>query len=131
MNLIRNIILAFFLFLFLSCENFYMSSIINDAANPIVVKVKMDKIAIAKQRREYIKKGFLVSDEEPKDYEVKINPAESYEFEGRLHSRPDFYDIKEIEIYSGDTLILKCRKDQLLKLFSTETSPGCFDLIIK
>ena len=76
-------------------------------------KYIMDQNAIQKQRAEYLKKGLLVNEKIPQDYEIKIDSSESYEFAGQLHTRPDFLDIKEIEIYSGDTLILKCRKNQM------------------
>ena len=126
----KNLILLFILFCLTSCENFYTSDIVNNSKNEITVLIKKDQEAIAKKRKEYSERGFLVSDKIEQDTVVKIKASETYEFKGQLHYRPDFYDIKEIEIYSGDTLILKCRKDQMQKIFSHESSPGAFDLVI-
>ncbi len=136
MNFYKNVILIFILFslTLTSCERFYASSIINNSKNQITVNVKIDNDAVDKRREEYLEKGYLFDKENPKDYTFRINPSKSYEFAGQMHTRPDFWDIKEIEIYSGDTLILKCRKDQMQKLFSTESPrdsiPDHFDLVI-
>jgi hypothetical protein len=105
---------------------------VNNSKNEITVKIKIDNDAVDKKRKEYLDKGFLFDKVNPKDYEIKIDSSKSYDLEGSMHVEPDFYEIKEMEIYSGDTLILKCRKDQMKKLFSTEgpRSPGHLDLII-
>jgi len=131
MNFYKKIALIFTTLFLISCENYYSSNIVNNSDHEIIVRVKMDQNAIQKQRAEYLKKGLLVNEKIPQDYEIKIDSSESYEFAGRLHTRPDFLDIKEIEIYSGDTLILKCRKSQMQKIFSTELNPGTFDLVIE
>ena len=115
----------------MACENYYSSSVINNSNSEILLCVKGDRVAIKKLREEYIKKGLLVRGIEVRNYQVKIKPSESFQLDGRLHTPPDFYNIKEIEIYSGDTLILKCRKDQMMKLFSSKINPGSSDLIIK
>ncbi|MFM7018577.1 hypothetical protein [Flavobacterium sp.] len=130
MNIIKNAILIFALFSLISCEKMYISSIVNNSKNKIIVKVKIDVEAVEKKRKEYLGKGYLFDKENPKDYEVEIMSSESYDLDGKMHTKPDFYNIKEIEIYSENTLILQCRKDQMQKLFSTETSPGHLDLII-
>ncbi|WP_300567177.1 hypothetical protein [Flavobacterium sp.] len=130
MTFIQKTTLLLSLLFLTSCENFYSSSIVNNSNAEIIVKVKRDQKAIEEKRKEYIQKGYRVDKEIAEDYEVKIARSESYELAGRLHIKPDFYDIKEIEIYSQDTLILKCKKDQMQKLFSKESSPGNFDLII-
>ena len=90
----------------------------------------MDQVAIEKLNKEYIEKGFLVGDEVLEDYEVKIDSSETYLFDVKMRAKPDYYDIKEIEIYSGDTLILKCRKEQLQKLFVVEKNIVGYTLII-
>jgi hypothetical protein len=131
MNVYKKVILIFTLFSLISCEKLFISSIINNSKNEIIVKVKIDNEAVDKKRKEYLEQGFLFDEENPKDYEIKIKSSESYDFAGGMHVEPDFYDIKEMEIYSGDTLILKCRNDQMKKLFSSESSPGHLDLIIK
>lgn len=130
MNVYKKVVLIFTLFCLISCEKSFISSIVNNSKNEIIVKVKIDNDAVDKKRKEYLQQGFLFDEENPKDYEIKIKPSESYDFDGRMHVAPDFYDTKEMEIYSGDTLILKCRNDQMKKLFSTVTSPGHLDLII-
>jgi hypothetical protein len=114
----------------MSCEKYFISSIVNNSKNKITVKVKIDNDAVDKKRKEYLEKGYLFDEENPKDYEIKIDSSESYDLDGSMHIEPDFYDIKEMEIYSGDILILKCRNDQMQKLFSTVSSPGHLDLII-
>lgn len=131
MKYFTRIILIFICILQLSCEMHYTSSIVNNSKNLITVKVKIDNEAVDKKRKEYIENGFLFDKENPKDYEITIHPSESYDLDGSMHTKPDFYDIKEIEIYSGDTLILKCRKDQMQKLFTSESSSGNLNLIIK
>jgi hypothetical protein len=131
MNLSQKIATIFLILILASCENYYSSSIINNTKSQIVVHVKMDQKAIEKWKSEYLKKGLLVGNEKRNDYEIKINPSESYELAGRLHSKPDFEEIKEIEIYSGDTLLLKCRKNQMQKLFSSELNSGTFDLVVE
>ncbi|MGL2987177.1 hypothetical protein ACSVH5_06235 [Flavobacterium sp. RSSA_27] len=132
MNIYKNVILIFTLFLLISCEKFYIASIVNNSKNKITVKIKIDNDAVDKKRKEYLEKGLMFDKQNPKDYEVIIDSSESYDLDGSMHVKPDFYDIKEMEIYSGDTLILKCRKDQMKKLFSDEgpRSPGFLDLII-
>ncbi len=114
----------------MSCEKYFISSIVNNSKNEITVKVKIDNDVVDKKRKEYLKKGFLFNEENPKDYEIKIDSSQSYDLDANIHVRTDFYDIKEMEIYSGDTLILKCRNDQMQKLFSTVSTPGHLDLII-
>jgi hypothetical protein len=130
MNVCKNVILIFTLFSLISCEKYYISSIINNSKNKITVKIKIDNDAVDKKRKEYLEKGFLFDKENPKDYEIKIDSSQSYDLDANMHVRTDFYDIKEMEIYSGDTLILKCRNDQMQKLFSTVSTPGHLDLII-
>ena len=130
MNFYKKVILISTLFSLMSCEKFYISSIVNNSKNEITVKVKIDNDAVDKKRKEYLEKGYLFDKENPKDYEIKIKSLESYDLDGSMHTEPDFYEIKEIEIYSGDTLILKCRNDQMQKLFSTVNTPGHLDLII-
>ena len=125
MRFYKNAILIFTLFSLISCgEKSVSSTIVNNLKNEIIVKVKIDNDAIDKKRKEYLEKGYLFNKENPKDYEIKIDSSESYLFDISMHTEPDFYDIKEIEIYSGDTLILKCRRDQIKKLFSNESEPG-------
>lgn len=131
MDFSKKTILIFLFLLLISCDKYSTSSIINNSKNEIIVKVKMDQKAIEKLRKEYIEKGFMVSKETPTDYEIKIDSAQSYILDDNLGTRPDFYDIKEIEIYSKDTLILKCRRDQMQKLFTGEQNTGGYDLVIK
>jgi hypothetical protein len=131
MNFSRKIILALSLVLLISCERYYSSSIVNKSKNEIILRIKVDKDVIEKSNREFAEKGGRIDNRIAADYEIKIGSLKSYKLAGKLHSRPDFYDIKEIEIYSGDTLILKCRKDQMQKLFSEESRPNGFDLIVK
>ena len=131
MKYFTSIILIFICLLQLSCEMHYTSAIVNNSKKLITVKVKIDNEAVDKKRKEYIENGFLFDKENPKDYEISIYPSESYDLAGSMHTKPDFYNIKEIEIYSGDTLILKCRKDQMQKLFTSESNSGNLDLIIK
>jgi hypothetical protein len=126
----KNLIFTFLLLLLISCDKTATSFIINNRKDKITVKVKMDQVAIEKLRKEYIEKGFMVGNEVPEDYEFKIDSSETYMFDIKKGTRPDYYDIKEIEIYSGDTLILKCRKDQMTKLFTSEQNTGGYDLII-
>jgi hypothetical protein len=131
MNFNKSVILIFTLFSLMSCgEKSFISSIVNNSKNEITVKIKIDNDAVDKKRKEYLEKGYLFDEENPKDFEITICPSESEEIDGSMHTEPDFYDIKEMEIYSGDTLILKCRNDQMQKLFSTVSSPGHLDLII-
>jgi hypothetical protein len=130
MNVYKKVILIFTLFSLMSCEKYFISSIVNNSKNEITVKVKIDNDVVDKKRKEYLKKGFLFNEENPKDYEIKIDSSQSYDLDANIHVRTDFYDIKEMEIYSGDTLILKCRNDQMQKLFSTVSTPGHLDLII-
>lgn len=125
MKFYKNVILIFTLFSLICCgEKTSISSIVNNSKNEITLKVKIDNDAINKIRKEYLEKGLSFNKENPKDYEIKIEPSESYLFDATMHTEPDYYDIKEIEIYSGDTLILKCRKDQIHKLFSDASNPG-------
>ncbi|MFC7773665.1 hypothetical protein [Flavobacterium sp. GCM10027622] len=131
MKYFTRIILLFISLLQWSCEMHYTSAIVNNSKKPITVKVKIDNEAIDKKRKEYIENGFLFDKENPKDYEISISPSESYDLAGSMHTKPDFYNIKEIEIYSGDTLILKCRKDQMQKLFTSESNSGNLELIVK
>ena len=132
MNVCKSVVLIFTLFLIISCEKFYIASIVNNSKNKITVKIKIDNDAVDKKRKEYLEQGFLFPEDNPKDYQITIDTSASYDIEGSMHVKPDFYEIKEMEIYSGDTLILKCRKDQMEKLFSAEgaRSPGFLDLII-
>ena len=132
MKFYKNVILIFALFSQISCEKHFIASIVNNSKTKITVKIKIDNDAADKKRKEYLEKGFLFDKENPTDYEIKIDSSDSYDIAGSMHIEPDFYDIKEMEIYSGDTLILKCRKDQIKKLFSKEgpRSPGHLDLII-
>ena len=130
MRFFKKVVSIFTLLLLVSCEKFYVSSIVNNSRNEITIFIKIDNDAVDKKRKEFLKKGYLFSKENPKDYQIRINSSESYELDSKMHTEPDFYDIKEIEIYSGDTLILKCKRDQMRKLFSTVTSPGHLDLII-
>lgn len=125
MKFYKNVILIFTLFFLISCgEKSVSSTIVNNSKNEITVKVKIDKDAIDKKRNEYLEKGLSFNTENLKDYEIKIDSSESYLFDISMHTEPDFYDIKEIEIYSGDTLILKCRRDQMKKLFSNKSKSG-------
>jgi len=130
MKFYKKTILIVTLFSLISCgEKSVSSTIVNNLKNQITVKVKIDNDAVDKKRKEYLEKGYLFNKENSKDYEIKIDSSESYLFDISRYTEPDFYDIKEIEIYSGDTLILKCRRDQMKNLFSNEKEPGY--LIIK
>jgi len=121
----NNTILIFTLFSLISCgEKSISSTILNNLKNQITVKVKIDNNAVYKKRIGYFEKGYLFNRENPKDDEIKIDSAESYLFDISMHTEPDFYDIQEIEIYSGYTLILKCRRDQMKNLFANEREPG-------
>lgn len=126
----KKTILIFLLLLLISCDKYSTSSIINNSKNEIIVKVKRDQKSIEKLRKEYIEKGFMVSEEVPTDYEIKVDSSNAYILDSKMGTRPDFYDIKEIEIFSGDTLILKCRRDQMQKLFTGEQNTGGYDLVI-
>ena len=130
MKFYQKTIFLFLLFLLNSCDPTASSFIINKRKDKITLKVKMDQVAIEKLNKEYIEKGFLVGDEVLEDYEVKIDSSETYLFDVKMRAKPDYYDIKEIEIYSGDTLILKCRKEQLQKLFVVEKNIVGYTLII-
>ena len=72
----------------------------------------------------------MIGKEALDDYEVKIDSSETYIFDIKMGTKPDCYDIKEIEIYSGDTLILKCRKDQMQNLFTNKKNRDGYVLII-
>ena len=72
----------------------------------------------------------MVGEETLDDYEVKIDSSETYMFDIKKGTKPDYFGIKEIEIYSGDTLILKCRKDQMQKLFTSEQNKEGYNLVI-
>lgn len=125
MKFYKNTIVVVTLFSLISCgEKSISSTIVNNLKNQITVKVKIDNNAVDKKRTEYLEKGYLFNRENPEDYEIKIDSSESYLFDISMHTEPDFYDIKEIEIYSGDTLILKCRRDQMKNLFLNEREPG-------
>jgi formylmethanofuran dehydrogenase subunit E len=126
----KSLMVTFILLLLISCDKTATSFIINNRKDKITVKVKMDQVAIEKLRKEHIEKGFMLGDEVSKDYEVKIDSSETYIFDIKMGTKPDYYDIKEIEIFSGDTLILKCRKDQMQKLFTSEKNREGYNLII-
>ena len=126
----KKTILIFLLLLLISCDKTSTSYIINNTKNAITVKVKIDQVAIEKLDKEYIEKGYLVGGEALDDYEVKIDSSETYIFDIKKGIKPDYYPIKEIEIYSGDTLILKCRKDQMQKLFTSEQNKEGYNLVI-
>lgn len=126
----KKTILIFLLLLLISCDKTSTSYIINNTKNEITVKVKIDQVAIEKLDKEYIEKGYLVGGEALDDYEVKIDSSETYIFDIKKGIKPDYYPIKEIEIYSGDTLILKCRKDQMQKLFTSEQNKEGYNLVI-
>lgn len=130
MDFSKKIILIFLLLLLISCDKTATSFIINNRKDEITVKVKIDQVAIEKLDKEYIEKGYLVGDEAVDDYEVKIDSSETYIFDIKKGIKPDYYPIKEIEIYSGDTLILKCRKDQMQKLFTSEQNKEGYNLVI-
>ena len=131
MDFSKKITLIFISLLLISCDKTSTSFIINNTKNEITLKVKIDQVAIEKLRKEYIEKGFMVGEEAVDHYEVKIDSSETYIFDIKMGGKPDYYNIKEIEIYSGDTLILKCRKDQMQKLFTNEQNTGGYDLVIK
>ena len=116
MNFVKNLIFISLLLLLFSCDKTASSFITNNRKDEITVKVKIDQVAIEKLDKEYIEKGYMVGEETLDDYEVKIDSSETYMFDIKKGTKPDYFGIKEIEIYSGDTLILKCRKDQMQKL---------------
>ncbi|WP_026712990.1 hypothetical protein [Flavobacterium daejeonense] len=93
MNFYKNVIVIFTLFFLISCEKFYISSIVNDSKNKITVNVKIDNEAVNKKRKKYLEKGYEFNEENPKDYKIEINPSNSYDLDGRMHVKPDFYDI--------------------------------------
>ena len=130
MNFVKNLIFISLLLFLLSCDKTATSFIINNRKDEITVKVKIDQVALEKLDKEYIEKGFMVGEETLDDYEVKIDSSETYMFDIKKGTKPDFFGIKEIEIYSGDTLILKCRKDQMQKLFTSEQNKEGYNLVI-
>jgi len=130
MNFLKNLIFISLLLLLFSCDPTATSFIINNRKDEITVKVKIDQVAIEKLNKEYIEKGFMVGEETLDDYEVKIDSSETYMFDIKKGTKPDYFGIKEIEIYSGDTLILKCRKDQMQKLFTNEKNKEGYNLVI-
>jgi uncharacterized protein with PhoU and TrkA domain len=130
MNFVKNLIFISLLLLLFSCDKTATSFIINNRKDEITVKVKIDQVAIEKLDKEYIEKGFMVGEETLDDYEVKIDSSETYMFDIKKGTKPDYFGIKEIEIYSGDTLILKCRKDQMQKLFTSEQNKEGYNLVI-
>ncbi len=130
MNFVKNLIFISLLLLLFSCDPTAVSFIINNRKDEITVKVKIDQVAIEKLNKEYIEKGFMVGEETLDDYEVKIDSSETYMFDMKKGIKPDYFGIKEIEIYSGDTLILKCRKDQMQKLFTSGQNNEGYNLVI-
>ena len=130
MNFVKNLIFISLLLFLLSCDKTATSFIINNRKDEITVKVKIDQVALENLDKEYIEKGFMVGEETLDDYEVKIDSSETYMFDIKKGTKPDYFGIKEIEIYSGDTLILKCRKDQMQKLFTSEQNKEGYNLVI-
>lgn len=130
MNFVKNLIFISLLLLLFSCDKTASSFITNNRKDEITVKVKIDQVAIEKLDKEYIEKGYMVGEETLDDYEVKIDSSETYMFDIKKGTKPDYFGIKEIEIYSGDTLILKCRKDQMQKLFTSEQNKEGYNLVI-
>ena len=104
MKFYKNVVIIFSLFSLISCEKYFIASIVNNSKTQITVKIKIDNDAVDKKRKEYLEKGFLFDKENPKDYEIKIDSSDSYDIAGSMHIEPDFYDIKEMEIYSEDNI---------------------------
>lgn len=124
----KRILFSCFLFLFVlistSCERFSWATIINNSSNVVTVKIKYDL--------EYLKNA----QEDRKHYTndsieiVDLKPGDEYTLKGNIRVKPNFKAIKEIEIYSSDTVLLKAKRAFLDELFSTNEEKGIYELNI-
>jgi len=108
-----------------SCERFSWATIINNSSNDVTVKIKYDQeyLQNAQEDRKYYTNDSIEI--------VYLKPDEEYTLEGNKRIKPNFKAIKEIEIYSSDTLLLKAKRAFLDELFSTDEEKGIYELNIK
>lgn len=129
--------LVFFL---LSCDPVFRTEVVNKTSSDILLEVKFDKAEIESvwQGKPYIDyiKGVLNGGGTLINFDtlnlvssLKLNPDEAYILEGGVGVRPDFFGVKYIRVYAGDTLFLD-NKEKMKKAF-LETDVRIYQLIIK
>ena len=135
-------LVSLILVLLLSCELYYSSSIINISNKAIVCKIVYNKKVLEQHWNNISYLPFIKSEIDQAGGKVmffdsinliatiKLRPKDSLLIEGGIRRRPNFELIRELIIYSSDTLVIN-DKNSFRKNFSVRRNNGnSSDLII-